>query len=137
MHAMIMRIWLQIGFLLAAGGAMAAELSKEAQGFQEKLGRHNREADYRAMEEWVFEKEAAEEVRRQRVEEAVRVLTDDPSGQVHGDEKEIWAEDFVRRSRKRQETGGGRGRWLATCFRNSGAAASRWTGGLSGRSGVR
>lgn len=108
MHAMIMRIWLQIGLLLAASGAMAAELSKEAQGFQEKLGRHNREADYRAMEEWVFEKGAEEEVRRRRAGEAVEVLTDDPSGRGYGDEKEIWAEDFL--SRLEREAGD---RWWA------------------------
>ena len=94
------RIWIGIWLLLAAGLGMAAECSPEAADFHERLGRHNREADYRAMVEWVFQKDTAEETRRQRAGEAVRVLTEDPSRHIHGDDKEVWADDFLSRLEK-------------------------------------
>jgi hypothetical protein len=100
MKAMKGRIWIGIWLLLAAGLGMAAECSPEAADFHERLGRHNREADYRAMVEWVFQKDTAEETRRQRAGEAVRVLTEDPSRHIHGDDKEVWADDFLSRLEK-------------------------------------
>ncbi len=100
MNAMGSRIWIGLWLLFAAGLGMAAELSPEAADFHERLGRHNREADYRAMEEWVFKKDITEEMRRQRTGEAARVLTEDPSRHILGDDKEVWADDFLSRLEK-------------------------------------
>ncbi len=97
MTAMTKPCWVGMWMLFVAAGGWAVELSPEASGFHESLGRHNREADYRTMADWVFDKSAAEERRRQRTDEAVRVLTEDPSRHIHGDDKEVWADDFLSR----------------------------------------
>ena len=100
MNAMGSRIWIGIWLLLAAGFGLAAERSPEAVGFYESLGRHNREADYRAMADWVFKRDITDEVRRQRVDEAVWVLTDYDSKHLQNDDKEVWADDFLSRLEK-------------------------------------
>ena len=96
--------------VMLVGGLWAEDgHSEAARGFFERLGRHNREEDYRALEGWVFEAGLADGERRARVDEGVWVLTGyDSRSSSRNAETEVWVERFLEGLEK--EAGG---RWWA------------------------
>lgn len=92
--------------VMLVGGLLAEDgHSEAAREFFERLGKHNREDDYRALEEWVFEAGLADGERRGRVDEGVWVLTGYDSRSAFDNEgREVWVERFLERLE--QEAGG-------------------------------
>ena len=72
--------------------------SQAAIGFWKQLGETNEEKHYRAMSDWVFQAGPSEQVRRERMKEALWILTDS-SDDDHAFKytKEVWGDQFLEK----------------------------------------